>query len=72
MDTDSGKIILYQPQPMALNGIKLTARAAFSVTKGSAEPVFGVLWLRARAQTDREDRMMQIDQIVLTDVRFPT
>ena len=71
IDTDSGKIVIYQPQPITLKGITLTARAAFSVAKGSADPVFGVMWLTARAQTDRDKRMMDIDQIVLTDVRFP-
>src|SRR4029077_7975074 len=55
--TDSVTIIIYQPQFDRLDGITLTGRAAVSVLlKGSKEPVFGVVWFTARAQTDRDDR----------------
>jgi hypothetical protein len=69
--TDSGTMIIYQPQPDKLDGITLTGRAAVSVLpKGSKEPVFGVVWFTARAQTDRDDRTVDIDQIAVTNVRF--
>ena len=69
--TDSGTMIIYQPQPDRLDGITLTGRAAVSVLpKGSKEPVFGVVWFTARAQTDRDDRTVDIDQIAITNVRF--
>ena len=69
--TDSGTMIIYQPQPDKLDGITLTGRAAVSVLpKGSKEPVFGVVWFTARAQTDRDDRTVDIDQIAITNVRF--
>ncbi len=71
IESDSTTIVIYQPQPIALKGLVLTARAAFSVATGKADPVFGVMWLTARAQTDRDTRTMDIDQVVLTDVRFP-
>jgi hypothetical protein len=72
IDTDSATVVIYEPQPISLTGIVLTARAAFSVTKKSGgDPVFGVMWLTSRAQTDRDSRMMAIDQIKITDVRFP-
>ena len=55
--TDSGTMIIYQPQPDKLDGITLTGRAAVSVLPtGSKEPVFGVVWFTSRAQTDRDDR----------------
>ena len=71
IESDSTTIVIDQPQPMTLKGLTLTARAAFSVATGKAEPVFGVMWMTARAQTDRDSRTMDIDQVVLTDVRFP-
>ena len=69
--TDSGTMIIYQPQPDKLDGITLTGRAAVSVvSRGSKEPVFGVVWFTARAQTDRDDRTVDIDHIAVTNVRF--
>ncbi len=69
--TDSGTMIIYQPQPDKLDGITLTGRAAVSVLPtGSKEPVFGVVWFTSRAQTDRDDRTVDIDQIAITNVRF--
>ncbi len=65
-------MVIYQPQPDKLEGIKLTGRAAVSVvTKGAKEPVFGVVWLTARAQTDKDSRLVAIDQVAITNMRFP-
>jgi hypothetical protein len=59
IENDRGKIIIYQPQPESLNGDKLTARAAFSVTtKEKNTPTFGALWATARVSTDRETRIV--------------
>ncbi len=70
--TDSGTMVVYQPQPDKLDGITLTGRAAVSVVpRGTKEPVFGVVWFTARAQTDRDARTVAIDRIAVTNVRFP-
>ena len=72
IENDRGKIIIYQPQPESLNGDKLTARAAFSVTtKEKNTPTFGALWATARVSTDRETRIVYLIDATITDVRFP-
>ena len=69
---DSGTITIYQPQLDSLHGIMLSARAAVAaIRKNGAAPVFGVIWFTARAQTDRDARQVAIDQLTVTNVRFP-
>ncbi len=71
LDTDSAKIVVYQPQPESLNGIALAARSAVAVTLTGKTPVFGVVWFSSRAQTDKDTRVVSIDQVVVSNVRFP-
>jgi hypothetical protein len=67
-----GTVVLYQPQIRTFEGDRLTSSAAFSITTPtSPEPVFGVLWNRARVSVDRDDRTIDILDIDVTDVRFP-
>ena len=54
--TDKGVIVIYQPQPEALDGDILKARAAVSIEIQDQSPVFGVVWFEARLETDRSDR----------------
>lgn len=72
IETTAGLIEVYQPQPEKLDGDKLTARAAVSVqAPGSAEPVFGAVWLQARVATDRDTRAVTILDVNVRRVRFP-
>jgi hypothetical protein len=72
MDTSSGQIAVYQPQPETFEGDKLTARAAISLAPpGAAEPVFGALWMQARVSTDRDSRTVTILDTQVKRVRFP-
>ncbi|MCX5891812.1 MAG: hypothetical protein NTW80_02380, partial [Deltaproteobacteria bacterium] len=69
---DKGTVILYQPQLESFQGDRLTARAAVSVQKKEwKQPVFGVVWLSARALTDRDTRQVTIDEAKVTDTKFP-
>jgi hypothetical protein len=66
-----GTVIVYQPQPQELDGDRLQARAAISVTlEGTDEPVFGVVWLDARISTDRDDRTAAIEDLKVSRMRF--
>jgi hypothetical protein len=72
VDTSSGQIAVYQPQPETFEGDKLAARAAVSLTPaGAADPVFGALWLQARVATDRDTRTVTIIDAQVKRVRFP-
>jgi hypothetical protein len=67
-----GTAIMYQPQLEDMKGDKLTAYAALSVQKKEwKEPVFGAVWLAGRVVTDRDTRMVTIDNVKITDAKFP-
>jgi hypothetical protein len=67
-----GTVTMYQPQLEDFKGDKLTAYAAISFQKKDwKQPVFGAVWLEGRVMTDRDTRMCTIDDIKVTDLRFP-
>ncbi|MFC1515184.1 carbohydrate-binding family V/XII [Thermodesulfobacteriota bacterium] len=72
INTAKGAVIIYQPQPEKLDGNQLKGRAAVSVEfKESTEPVFGAVWFEARLDTDRAERTAVIEDISITQIRFP-
>ncbi|MGA9755691.1 MAG: hypothetical protein WBV23_11175, partial [Desulfobaccales bacterium] len=67
-----GTLVMYQPQLEDFKGDKLTTYAAISFQKkGWKQPVFGAVWLEGRVMTERDTRMSTIDDIKVTDLRFP-
>jgi hypothetical protein len=62
---------IYQPQPESFEGTKLTGRAAVMGTPKGGAPVFGVLWREARVSTDRDERVVELEEITVTRARFP-
>ncbi len=71
-DDPKGTVVMYQPQVEDFKDDKLTARAAVSVkTKEMKAPVFGAVWLAGRVLTDRDTRMATVDQVKVTEVKFP-
>lgn len=67
-----GKIVIYQPQPESFEGNKYTSRAAISVTPaGAKDPVFGAMWSVARVLVDRDSRMVTLEDITITNIKFP-
>ncbi len=72
IDVPQGTVIIYQPQPESFEGNDLATRAAVSVTPtGRTEPVFGVVWMTARVETDRNDRTVSVVDLDVNRVRFP-
>ena len=68
-----GVVVVYQPQPEALDGNRLKGRAAVAVEMEKAEePVYGVIWFEAQLDTDRAERMANITDVSVNRVRFPT
>jgi len=66
------RVMLYQPQVESFEGDNLTGRAAVSVMPtGETEPVFGAVWISARVEVDREERMVFIEDLSVPRVRFP-
>jgi hypothetical protein len=67
-----GTVVMYQPQLEDMKDDKLTAYAAVSFQKKDwKQPVFGAVWLTAQVVTDRDERMATIDQVKVTDIKFP-
>ncbi len=65
-------ILIYQPQLESFEGNDLSARAAVSVTPlATHKPVFGVAWFDARVQTDLDNRMVEVLDVKVREVRFP-
>ena len=69
---DSGLLTIYQPQVDDMEKDILTFRAAVSYkASGSKEPVFGAAWFESRVEIDREERMVHMVSLSVTDTRFP-
>jgi hypothetical protein len=73
LKTESGAIItIYQPTPETLEGDKLKLRTAIAVKMSSSDaPKFGAVWADAKLNTDRERRIVTLESITITDVKFP-
>ncbi|MFN8256819.1 MAG: hypothetical protein U0W24_14080 [Bacteroidales bacterium] len=71
--TEKGQTIsLFQPQPESLNGNILKTRTVVSVKKDkNSEPVFGVFWSDAMLNTDKNTRMAALENIKVTQTKFP-
>jgi hypothetical protein len=69
--TTRGVIVMYQPEPERLDENRLRVRAAVGIEKPAEETIFGVVWIEARLETDRDERIATIVDLEVTDMRFP-
>jgi len=70
--SDGTLIYLYAPQVESWDQKKLQARAAVSVqTPDAAEPTYGVIWISARTQVDRQNRVVNLQGLNITKANFP-
>ncbi|MGA3119422.1 MAG: carbohydrate-binding family V/XII [Polyangiaceae bacterium] len=67
------QVKVYQPQVETWDNDKIRSRAAVSVqTPASAVPVYGVTWLSARTDVDRENRLVTLNDIRVESGSFPS
>ncbi len=72
IEAPTAAVTMYQPQLETFEGDKLTARAAVAVKpKGDEEAVFGAVWMAARVATDRDTRVVTLQELEVTDAKFP-
>lgn len=72
LQTSTGTLDVFQPQPETFQGNTLTARAAVSLTRpGNQTPVFGTIWISARVFTDRDTRTVTVQSIAVRRVALP-
>lgn len=65
-------IVIYQPQLESFKGDNIQGRFAASVqTPDMEEPVFGAVWVDARVETDRDERIVRLVSIETVRSRFP-
>ncbi len=73
LSSGSLEMTVYQPQLDAWDGNRLELHAAASVGEPGAEArTFGVIWLQARSQVDKDTRMVELEDIRFTRVSFPS
>ncbi|HEY9258906.1 hypothetical protein, partial [Chitinophaga sp.] len=58
-------------QPQSLSNDNLSAIAAVSFEKKSADPIFGAVWIDAKVITDRETRLVTLQDIKVSNIKFP-
>ena len=64
-------ISIFQPQLEGWTGNQINGRAAVRV-KTAEKTDYGVLWLSARTEVDKVNRVVTLDNISITKQRFPT
>src|SRR6266446_1546929 len=71
---DNGvQVSIFQPQIEKWEGTDFETRAAVAVTPaGSNAPIYGVIWMKARADVDKAARLVTLNDIVVTRANFPS
>jgi hypothetical protein len=65
-------LVVYQPQLDTWKKDRVEMRAAASATRqGETNEIFGVITFSARAQVDKEVRMVGLEELKVTNVTFP-
>ena len=68
----SETLTMYSPQIEKWDGVQMEARAAVSVSnQASPQEDFGVIWLTAKTDVDRENRIVSLKGIQIAKVSFP-
>lgn len=69
---DGGNIVVYQPQPEALERNTLTGRAAMSIEiDGQKDTIYGVFWFPSKIETDRGKDHVRISNVQVAKVAWP-
>ena len=72
-DSDHQSFSIYQPQVESWKDNQVQERAAVEIqATTSAQPVYGVVWFKARTEVDKSSRMVNLEDIQVTQVNFPS
>src|SRR4051812_2748669 len=67
------KVDIYEPQIEKWEGVDFETRSAVAITPpGSNAPVYGVFWMKARANVDKAARIVTLNNIEVTKAMFPS
>jgi hypothetical protein len=66
-----GKVIIYQPQPDALEGNKLSGRVAIGVKEKASDPlVFGALFVEATLMTEKDKHKATLQSLKINNAKI--
>jgi hypothetical protein len=66
-----GKVIIYQPQPDALEGNKLTGRVAIAVKEKASDPlVFGALFVESTIMTEKDKHKATLQSVKISNAKI--
>ena len=72
IEGDGETLTVYTPQIDSFDGTHLEARAAVEVTSDDSEQShYGVVWITAQTQVDKEKQLVYFDSIEVTNASFP-
>src|SRR5260221_7469906 len=72
-EDDGIKVSIFKPSIEKWEGSDFETRAAVAVTPaGSNPPIYGVFWMKARADVDKAARVVTPNDIVVTRANFPS
>jgi len=64
---------IFKPQIEKWEGNNFETRSAVAITPaGSNAPIYGVFWMKARADVDKSARIVTLNDIVVTRANFPS
>ena len=66
-------LLVYQPEIEKWDGVSFLARFAVSIQEANAPaPTFGVIWLSATSNVDKEEGVVTLTNLAITKSNFPT
>ena len=72
-ESGNSEFTIYQPQLDTWNGHTLTARAAVAVKADTDKTsTYGVVWIKGRTSVDKVARVVSIDDLSISKIKFPT
>src|SRR6266849_9093818 len=72
-EDNGAKVDIYQPQIEKWEGTDFETRSAVAITPvGSKTPMYGVFWMKARADVDKATRIVTLNDIQITKSKFPS
>ncbi len=71
-DDNGTRVSIFKPQIEKWEGTDFETRSAVAVTPpGSNAPIYGVFWMKARADVDKAARVVTLNDIAVTRANFP-
>jgi hypothetical protein len=66
------EVTIYQPQVESFDKVNLEFRSAVMIkAPKQKDPIFGAVWVKTKILTDRDTRLISLDEVQVTDAKFP-